>query len=298
MTSWRRSTASRPAAARAREDRGRPLEVRDGDRRSRARPLDRRGDARRAMSRSTPRPTASTASSPSSPGSASRPRPTAPATSRSATAAATCIRTRRTSCRWSWCSTKLKPLLEDPAVLKIGHNLKYDWVMFDKAGIDVAPVDDTMVMSFDLDAGRSFGHGLDELAKSHFDHECIPLQAAVRDGREADHLRQGAARPGDRICRRGRRHHAAAVAAAEAAAGARRTSTRVYERVDQPLVPVIGADGAARDQGRPRLSRAARRRVRRGDRGARGADLRGGVRAVHHRHRRSSSARCCTSGSA
>ena len=61
---------------------------------------------------------------------------------------------------------KLKPLLEDPAVLKIGHNLKYDWVMFDKAGIDVAPVDDTMVMSFDLDAGRSFGHGLDELAKS------------------------------------------------------------------------------------------------------------------------------------
>ena len=89
---------------------------------------------------------------------------------------------------------KLKPLLEDPAVLKIGHNLKYDWVMFDKAGIDVAPIDDTMVMSFDLDAGRSFGHGLDELAKLHFDHECITVQAAVRDGREADHLRQGAAR--------------------------------------------------------------------------------------------------------
>src|SRR6059058_5734698 len=63
---------------------------------------------------------------------------------------------------------KLKPLLEDPAVLKVGHNLKYDWVMFDKAGIDVAPIDDTMVMSFDLDAGRSFGHGLDELAKLHF----------------------------------------------------------------------------------------------------------------------------------
>src|SRR4051812_22968785 len=46
---------------------------------------------------------------------------------------------------------KLKPLLEDPAVLKVGHNFKYDWVMFDKAGIAVAPVDDTMVMSFDLD---------------------------------------------------------------------------------------------------------------------------------------------------
>src|SRR5215212_12000346 len=72
---------------------------------------------------------------------------------------------------------RLKPLLEDPAVLKIGHNLKYDWVMFERAGIVVAPVDDTMVMSFDLDAGRSFGHGLEELAKLHFEHECIPFKA-------------------------------------------------------------------------------------------------------------------------
>jgi DNA polymerase-1 len=77
---------------------------------------------------------------------------------------------------------RLKPLLEDPAVLKIGHNFKYDWVMFDKAGIDVAPVDDTMVMSFDLDAGRSFGHGLDELAKLHFDHECIPFKQLCGTG--------------------------------------------------------------------------------------------------------------------
>src|SRR6476659_2237207 len=68
---------------------------------------------------------------------------------------------------------KLKPLLEDPAILKIGHNFKYDWVMFDKADIAVAPVDDTMVMSFDLDAGKSFGHGMDELAKAHFNHECM-----------------------------------------------------------------------------------------------------------------------------
>ncbi|HEX6740538.1 MAG TPA: 5'-3' exonuclease H3TH domain-containing protein, partial [Sphingomicrobium sp.] len=58
---------------------------------------------------------------------------------------------------------KLKPLLEDPAVLKIGHNFKYDWVMFHKVGIDVAPMDDTMLISFDLDAGKSFGHSLGEL---------------------------------------------------------------------------------------------------------------------------------------
>ena len=67
-------------------------------------------------------------------------------------------------------------------MLKIGHNFKYDWVMFDKAGIDVAPVDDTMVMSFDLDAGRSFGHGLDELAKVHFDHECITFKQLCGTG--------------------------------------------------------------------------------------------------------------------
>ena len=66
-------------------------------------------------------------------------------------------------------------------MLKIGHNLKYDWVMFDKAGIDVAPYDDTLVMSFDLDAGRS-SHGLDELAKTHFDHECISFKSVCGVG--------------------------------------------------------------------------------------------------------------------
>ena len=91
---------------------------------------------------------------------------------------------------------KLKPLLEDPAVLKIGHNLKYDWVMFDKAGIDMAPVDDTMVMSFDLDAGRSFGHGLEELAKLHFEHECISFKQLCGTGRSRS--------PSTR-CRSGRR---------------------------------------------------------------------------------------------
>ncbi|MGZ8998555.1 MAG: 5'-3' exonuclease H3TH domain-containing protein, partial [Allosphingosinicella sp.] len=47
---------------------------------------------------------------------------------------------------------RLKPLLEDPAVLKIGHNFKFDWIVFDRRGICVAPVDDSLVMSFNLDA--------------------------------------------------------------------------------------------------------------------------------------------------
>src|SRR5688572_28539635 len=81
---------------------------------------------------------------------------------------------------------RLKPVLEDPAVLKIGHNLKYDWVMFTKQDIQVAPYDDTLLMSFDLDAGRGLGgHGLDELAKATFDHECIPFKQLCGTGAKA-----------------------------------------------------------------------------------------------------------------
>jgi DNA polymerase-1 len=133
---------------------------------------------------------------------------------------------------------KLKPLLEDPAVLKIGHNLKYDWVMFEKAGIRVAPVDDTMVMSFDLDAGRSFGHGLEELAKIHFEHECIPFKQVCGTGQKQitfdkvplDAATEYAAEDADIALRLWLRLKPRI--AAEGAA-------RVYERVDKPLVPVL-----------------------------------------------------------
>ena len=249
----RRHDVGAGRARRGREDHRRPHAVRDGDQRGSARPLDRRGAApglcrgryrdrlhrlhRRAAGRDQPCDRS----------------PTRPATSPSATAAATCCPKRRASCRATSCWRKLKPLLEDPAVLKIGHNLKYDWVMFAKAGIAVAPYDDTLVMSFDLDAGRS-GHGMDELAKTHFEHECITLQVDLRGRRQADHLRQGAARRRHRICRRGRRHHAAPVAAAQAARRRRRRDARL--RNGRPAAGRDDrADGAARGQGRPRLSR-------------------------------------------
>ncbi|MFL6752798.1 MAG: DNA polymerase I [Sphingomicrobium sp.] len=133
---------------------------------------------------------------------------------------------------------KLKPLLEDPAVLKIGHNFKYDWVMFQRAGIDVAPVDDTMVISFDLDAGRSFGHGLEELAKLHFDHECIPFKQLCGTGQKQitfDKVPLGpateyAGEDADITLRLWRRLKPRLAA---------ENVTRVYERVDKPLVPVI-----------------------------------------------------------
>jgi len=134
---------------------------------------------------------------------------------------------------------KIKPLLEEQAVLKIGHNLKYDWVMFDKLGIHVAPVDDTMVMSFDLDAGRSFGHGLEELAKIHFDHECIPFKQLCGTGAKQITFDKVPLGP------------ATEYASEDADIALRlwlrlkprlagENVTRVYERVDKPLVPVLG----------------------------------------------------------
>ena len=133
---------------------------------------------------------------------------------------------------------KLRPLLEDPAVLNIAHNLKYDWVMFAKAGIDVAPYDDTLVMSFDLDAGRS-NHGLDELADTHFDHECISFKSVCGTGAKQisfdkvplDVATEYAAEDAD-ICLRLWQRLKPRLAA--------ESSTRVYEMVDRPLVATVG----------------------------------------------------------
>ena len=72
----------------------------------------------------------------------------------------------------------LKPLLEDPSVLKIGQNLKYDWVILAQHGITVAPLDDVMLMSYALDAGRG-PHGLDGLAERHLGHSCMGFAQAL-----------------------------------------------------------------------------------------------------------------------
>jgi DNA polymerase-1 len=77
---------------------------------------------------------------------------------------------------------KLKPLFEDPSVLKIGHNLKYDMIILGRLGIELAPYDDTIVMSFDLDAGLH-GHGMDELAATHLSHSCIAYKEVVGTGK-------------------------------------------------------------------------------------------------------------------
>ena len=137
----------------------------------------------------------------------------------------------------------LKPLLESDAVLKVGQNAKYDLNVLARHGIDVAPLDDTMVLSFDLDAGRSSdgiggGHGMDELAMRHLGHTCIAFKDVCGTGKKAisfaevplDRATEYAAEDAEVTWRLHRllKHRLPDEGA-----------TRVYERVDRPLVPVV-----------------------------------------------------------
>ena len=76
----------------------------------------------------------------------------------------------------------LKPLLEDPAVLKIGQNIKYDMRIIARYGLAIAPIDDSMLLSYVLDGGLH-GHGMDELSKLHLDHVPIPFKEVAGTGK-------------------------------------------------------------------------------------------------------------------
>lgn len=77
---------------------------------------------------------------------------------------------------------RLKPLLEDESVLKICHNVKYDWQMFANHGVTMAPVDDTMLMSYVLD-GAAHGHGMDELSQLYLGHTPISYDDVTGKGK-------------------------------------------------------------------------------------------------------------------
>ena len=132
---------------------------------------------------------------------------------------------------------KLKPLLEDLSVLKIGHNLKYDLTVLARLGVDVAPYDDTIVMSFDLDAGRH-GHGMDELAATHLSHSCIAYKDVTGTGKKAIGFHEVdlkaatryAAEDADVTLRLWKRFKARLPVEG---------STRVYEMVDRALPAVV-----------------------------------------------------------
>jgi len=137
----------------------------------------------------------------------------------------------------------LKPLLESDAVLKVGQNCKYDLNILARHGIQVGPIDDTMVMSFDLDAGRSIdgiggGHGMDELSTRHLGHTTLTFKDICGSGKKAipfgevplDRATEYAAEDAEVTWRL---HRLLKPRLAEEAA------SRVYERVDRPLVPVV-----------------------------------------------------------
>ncbi|HVZ52015.1 MAG TPA: DNA polymerase I, partial [Pseudolabrys sp.] len=78
----------------------------------------------------------------------------------------------------------LKPLLEDASVLKIAQNMKFDWLIFAQRGIEVKPYDDTMLISYVLDAGKN-GHGMDDLAKRWLNHDTIQYHHVAGSGKNA-----------------------------------------------------------------------------------------------------------------
>ena len=138
---------------------------------------------------------------------------------------------------------RLKPLLESDAVLKVGQNIKYDLNVMARYGINVSPIDDTMVISFDLDAGRGEdgiggGHGMDELAQRHLGHSCIAFKDICGSGKKAISFAEV---PLDK---------AVAYAAEDADVTWRLHAVlkprladegvmRVYQRVDRPLIPAV-----------------------------------------------------------
>lgn len=132
---------------------------------------------------------------------------------------------------------RLKPVLEDESVLKIGHNIKYDWQMFANHGIRMTPVDDTMVLSYVLD-GTGHGHGMDELAQLMLGHSTITYEDVAGKGRNQVTF--------DRVDIEKARDYAAEDAEVTLRLHkilkprlAREHMVRVYEDIERPAIPAI-----------------------------------------------------------
>ena len=131
----------------------------------------------------------------------------------------------------------LKPVLEDPSILKIGQNLKYDLLIFRRLGIEVAPIEDTMLMSYALESGLN-GHGMDELSEKHLGHKPIAYKEVAGSGKTAVTFDKV---PLDRAT-----HYAAEDADITLRLWmlfkerlAREHKTTVYQTLERPLVPVL-----------------------------------------------------------
>ncbi len=131
----------------------------------------------------------------------------------------------------------LKPMFEDPSILKIGQNMKYDAKIFKRYGVDVAPIDDTMLMSYAMHGGEH-GHGMDTLSERYLSHTPIPIKPLLGSGKSAitfdkvqiDEATAYAAEDADITLRLWKlfkpQLHQVQV-------------TTVYETLERPLVPVL-----------------------------------------------------------
>jgi len=131
----------------------------------------------------------------------------------------------------------LQPMLEDASILKIGQNIKYDAKIFKRVGIDLTSFDDTMLMSYALNAGLH-NHGMDALSEEYLAHKPIPIKSLLGTGKSArtfdsvgiEDATKYAAEDADITLRlwqrlRPRLH--------------RERVTTVYETLERPLVPVL-----------------------------------------------------------
>jgi DNA polymerase-1 len=131
----------------------------------------------------------------------------------------------------------IRPLLSDRSVLKIGHNIKYDWLLMHRLGADIAPFDDTMLISYVLDAGNG-SHALEALAERWLGHAVIPFKDVVGSGRnlvtfdfvEIERATTYATEGSDLAMRLWRVLKPRLVA---------NGLVSVYERLERPLLPVL-----------------------------------------------------------
>ncbi len=131
----------------------------------------------------------------------------------------------------------LRPLLQDDSVMKIGQNMKYDAKILARHGVTVAPIDDTMLMSYAMHSGLH-GHGMDTLSERYLEHQPIPIKSLLGSGRSAitfdrvpvDAAVKYAAEDADITLR---------LAQLFKPQLHRQRVTTVYETLERPLVPVL-----------------------------------------------------------
>jgi len=134
---------------------------------------------------------------------------------------------------------RLRPLLEDPGVLKIGHDVKSIAHLLSRWNVSLAPYDCTMLMSYVLDGGR-FDHGIESLVQRSFEHELTPLKQLIGTGKSLiafaevspDLARDFAAERADATLRLHMRLKARLV---------HEKMTAFYETIERPLAPVVAA---------------------------------------------------------